>query len=240
MMNMYLNNFNRYQSVEQMLFDFSRFHKHLPIQLIIVDNESQRSDTLEMYNALEKGEYQLPYQCSIIRQENLGPRGFWPHVDHGNGIYGICDPDLDLSQCPDDSLLVLKNKLESEPSFIKVGLSIEINDIPDEYPLKDRILSTEGTHWEKQWSGWWVADIDTHFALCLPNIPFGYGPALRSPKPYVLRHLPFYEYRGNITEDFAEYMKHLPATYKSGMFWSTLTDDNSNLFLDGDRTWKNR
>ncbi len=52
------------------------------------------------------------------------------------------------------------------------------------------------------------APIDTSFALYRPNPPFAIGPALRSGKPYVARHMSWYADTLHRTEEERYYVAH--------------------------------
>ena len=76
----------------------------------------------------------------------------------------------------------LDDLLKSKHFFkTKVGVALDISDIPNEYPLKDKVLKWEMQFWEKPCgSNAYYADIDTTFALYKPNFfPFKFSNFLK-------------------------------------------------------------
>jgi len=149
---------------------------------IFVDNNSDYAPLLEYY-------YKCPY--TVVRMgKNYGHQVVWQQglldkLRIGNE-YIVTDPDLDLSKIPDDFLSVLKEGLGRYPQFDKCGFSLEINDIKNQGTID----------WEtKFWmhpldNKYFNAAIDTTFALY--KIPiFSYN-GIRTNRPYIARHIPWY------------------------------------------------
>ena len=222
MIPVYINNFNRLEPVKALVDDLSRMNS--PTKITIVDNASCMKELLKWY--LELSEYRPDVR--VVYQANNGPRGYWRCMDHGDPYYVVCDPDVDISTCPNDMLCVMVEILSRNPSITKIGPSIRIDDVPKEYPFYERVQLDEGRFYKKKHeaTGWWEAEIDTAFAMCRTGTTFTYGPALRGPDPYVMRHLPFYEIPGKLSPEMKFYLENMPEQYKRGIVWSTLMQDS--------------
>lgn len=175
----------------------------------IIDNASTYPPLLEYY---EKTRYDVIYVG-----ENLGSRVFWksPIFDkYRNDFYVITDSDLELvDECPSDLIEFLFRTLKKFPFVRKVGLSLKIDDIPE-----DSMLGKNAKEWESQFfkapirnANAYYASVDTTFAIYLPDdlaegIPF--LRAIRSAWPYQARHLPWYKKPGDISEEDEYYSSH--------------------------------
>jgi hypothetical protein len=161
--------------------DFLFAHKINPI---FVDNNSDYPPLLEYYKTCE---------YDVIRlDQNYGYKVVWEQdILKKIGITGnyiVTDPDLDLSGIPDDFLSVLEEGLMRYPQFDKCGFSLEINDLPK---TSFNPVNWEVQFWQKPLDGrYFEAPIDTTFALY--KVPYHSYKALRTNRPYVCRHLPWY------------------------------------------------
>ncbi len=90
-------------------------------------------------------------------------------------------------------------------------------------------MSVEGRYLQKNNGMWWDAEIDTTFFMARTGQHFAYGPALRALAPYELRHLPYYYLPGQLSAEEFHYLDTLPTTHKTGLYWSTLMQDNRSL-----------
>lgn len=112
--------------------------------------------------------------------------------------YIVTDCDLDISTVPLDMVEHLKAGFEVE-SVLKVGLSLEINDLPAN-PYTADVQQWESRFWEAKRGGYYLADIDTTLALYdgkreIDKSMFGkraFYSALRADRPYTAKHLPWY------------------------------------------------
>ncbi len=121
------------------------------------------------------------------------------------------DSDIDLSGCPKDIFSLLRSGLDEHPGFEKTGPSLEIEDLPDEYPLKKKVIEWEGGRfWKNRLDDkWWIADIDTHMCMHRAGTGWGgYGPSLRSDRPYIVRHILWYITPETVTEEDIYYAIH--------------------------------
>ena len=105
------------------------------------------------------------------------------------------------------------------PHAVKVGLSLEIDDLPDESPLKAKVIAHESQFWKKpRPDGHYDADLDTTLALYRAGRGWGgYGPAIRLGRPYTARHVPWYLTPTNTSDDWRHYFANLSS---EGLMWS--------------------
>lgn len=168
---------------------------HLPVSMadflfahgidpVFVDNNSDYPPLLEYYKTT---------QYEVIRmKENFGYKVVWEqNILKKLGITGnyiVTDPDLDLTGIPNDFLGVLANGLIRYPQFDKCGFSLEINDLP---PTDFCPAGYEKQFWQRPLDDMYFnAAIDTTFALY--KVPFHSYNAIRTNRPYVCRHMPWY------------------------------------------------
>ncbi len=130
---------------------------------------------------------------------NGGPHHFFQSGMHQyeSGLYVVTDSDLDLSGVPGDAVDRLRFALASNPDVAKAGLSLEIDDVPADYRLRETVLAYERQHWTRPTiGGAFESQIDTTFALydgqreSIRSERF-YS-AVRLDRPYTARHLPWY------------------------------------------------
>ena len=181
----------------------------------IIDNDSTYEPLIDYYEEAE---------CKVFRMsKNFGHMVFWEcdlFSSYRNDLYVVTDPDiLPVEECPDDFIKKMYKCLKRYPRLKKVGLSLKIDDIPDEATLHDDIIK-----WEKKFykirvpfMKYYVADVDTTMALYIPDkldISDGFLIAVRLGKPYQARHLPWYK----IKEDISNEDRNYAVTRETG-FW---------------------
>ena len=107
--------------------------------IIIVDNASTYEPLLEWYES-------CPYEVVRLK-ENIGPHAPWT-IPMQQTFYVVTDCDLDIGGVPLHVLHVLHDGLQRYQEIIKVGLSLEIFGLPDEYAYKADVLARESRMWE--------------------------------------------------------------------------------------------
>jgi hypothetical protein len=153
---------------------------------IFIDNNSTYPPLFEYYK-------HCPY-CVVMSNMNCGHLVVW---EQGilkklgiEGNYIVTDPDLDLTNIPDNFLEVLEEGLRRYPEFDKCGFSLEINDLPDIDSAKI-VLGVENNYWRNPLDKeYFAASIDTTFALYKVN--FFSMNAIRTNRPYTARHVTWY------------------------------------------------
>jgi len=115
-----------------------------------------------------------------------------------------------------DYLIFSKKKFQE---FNKIGASLEINDIPNYYFLKKEVISWESKFWKKEFDNFYLAGVDTTFAAydklnkagrehCFVN-------CLRTKRPYVLKHFPWYLDMNNLDDEEKYYTQSANAVLKT-------------------------
>lgn len=143
--------------------------------------------------------------------ENKGQRAAWDNgtIDTRDKWWAVTDCDLDLSGVPSDTVHVLMDGMRRHDWAVKAGLSLELEDIPEDLPLTKRVRNHERRFWEHQLDDqFFQADIDTTFAVYRKDGPQGhYGPAIRANRPYTARHLPWYWDPANLDKEQKQYLE---------------------------------
>jgi len=192
----YINNFNWLTPVQK-LADF--FERTSDTDIIIIDNASTYPPLLDWYSECDhkvvrlSGNYgeHAPWDCGIIVS------GDDHRAKYSSEYYVLTDPDLSLDSCPADLLDVLEEGARSHPSVTKVGVSLEIIDLPNASPMAENVRQWESQFWRNRCDDrFFEAAIDTTLALYHVDVPFarakGTGNSLRSDRPYTARHFPWY------------------------------------------------
>lgn len=126
--------------------------------------------------------------------------------------YVYTDPDiLPVEECPLNSVEYFRQVLQKYPEVGKVGFGLKIDDIPDHYQLKDKVVKWEKQFWEKPLGNkLYEGMIDTTFALYRPNSfgDAGMLKAIRTGGKYMARHLPWYIHPKSLSEEDLYYFEH--------------------------------
>jgi len=156
--------------------------------IVIIDNNSS-------YPPLLKYLHEIGDRISVYKlKENYGYRVLWKKKElfskYTKGYYVITDPDIiPIENCPKDFLKYFKKILDQTPQIDKVGFSLQLTNIPDANPNKDKILIWEEKYWQKvDRNGNYIAEIDTTFALYRPGNPFVTYRGIRTKYPYSAYH----------------------------------------------------
>lgn len=199
-----INNRNRITFLKQLIGSLEvRGYSNI----IILDNDSTYPPLLKYYKT-----------CSaqvIYLHENLGYMALskihlFKKIQKGYYVY--TDPDVVLiDECPDDFLLSFYKIMQKHPTLMKVGFSLKIDDLPDCYENKQKVLDHEISFWEKRIdNNCYLAQIDTTFALHRPYsmISTYRGKMVRVGYPYQLHHLPWYQDSRSLSEEEQYYIEH--------------------------------
>lgn len=134
-----------------------------------------------------------------------------------------CDVVPD-ENCPPEVVQYLAHALKRYKHVSKVGLSLRIDDLPDHYELKQKVVEWETQFWRHRLGDtpFFEAAIDTTFAYYRPNVPPSspkWWRALRTDVPYSARHLPWYvDSTQPATEEDLFYQQQIKAMSSQ---WST-------------------
>ncbi len=179
-----INNRDLFTWPKEMINKIKTFNKVGDI--FIIDNGSTYEPLLEWYETKP---------CEIIRLDNIGHKAPWVCglVNKLNKEYYIVtDPDLGLTDLPNDTLEILQNKLEITPQLGKIGLGLKWEYIGDQSKYYNHLQTYEKSRWLKSRN---VDDvfidvaIDTTFALYNKKEYFIGGGSLSD--PYRCYHYPW-------------------------------------------------
>jgi hypothetical protein len=145
---------------------------------------------------------------------NLGHRAPWLSglvTELGlDSHFIVTDPDVVPSQeCPADVLDLFYNTLNQYPAIDKVGFILRLDDLPQHYAHRDDVILWESQFWKNVHpSGFFIAEIDTTFAMYRPGEHHQNNHALRSAPPYTARHMPWYQDSDHPTDEQTYYLEH--------------------------------
>lgn len=187
-------------------------------QPIIIDNNSDYPPLLEFYRTTE---YKVHRMGSNWGHQILWKSGLINQYDDRH--YIVTDPDLDLTGIPLDWPQHLMKGLWNNHSAMKAGLSLRIDDLPDN-PYAQEAYNWEKKFWEgkRDVNGFVFADIDTTLAIYDRERNFGDLPnnyffrAVRADLPYTARHLPWYLTKEKIEANEEERYYH----DRTNTYWS--------------------
>lgn len=175
----------------------------------IIDNCSDYPPLLDYYQNCG---------CNVIRmKKNYGHLVFNKHPKfffiRNFSFYILTDPDLTpIDKCPPNFVEVFFNVMWNHLEYSKVGFSLKIDDLPDDYYLKDEVLLWESKFYKNIIGTTPVtlynANIDTTFAVNSPKIFVAYKnryKGIRTGFPYQVRHLPWYGEKKS--EELDHYLK---------------------------------
>ncbi len=191
-----INNFNRLEFLQQQI---AWLEKSGSKNIYIIDNNSTYPPLLAFYKSTKHTVFKL--------NKNIGHLALWKtHVFKWfeNSYYVYTDPDIvPIEKCPPNAIYHFKTILDKYPEIGKVGFGLKIDDIPEYYPLKEKVINWEKRFWtdsiEKEV---YKAKIDTTFALYRPNTKGDWQlPALRTGGKYIARHLPWYVDYNNLSKE---------------------------------------
>lgn len=189
---------------------------------IILDNKSTYPPLLEYYKKIES-KIKIEYLS-----ENYGHQVLYnaPYLleKHGQGYYFLTDSDI----VPNDHLPanfadeMIKKSDQYFSKVTKIGFAIRIDNIPDHYKLKEKVLIWEEKFWQNQVEpNSYLTTIDTTFALYKPkyglpctNIDFLKG--LRLAGDYSATHGGWYLDTENLSEENKFYF----ATVNKSASWA--------------------
>lgn len=190
----FLVNRNRISFLKNMIEDIKSFPGAVPI---VIDNQSSYPPLLEYYSS---------NPCRVVRLDsNTGHTAGWTQgvveeitQEMDADYYVYSDPDLGLGKIPKDVLEKLLEASDMYPQYLKIGLSLEIEDLPHTLMARN-VREWESMFWTHHDSdGHYFAPCDTTFALYRteeiwkvgnPTINFLSG--IRLGRPYTADHRPW-------------------------------------------------
>jgi len=210
-----INSFNRLSYVRQ-LVDALRARGYENIY--IIDNNSTYESLLQYYQNERLRVFYL--------DRNVGYLALWttPVGEHFlDGYYAYTDSDIvPADECPADFIARFRLGLDRYPRVGKVGFGLKIDDLPERFALKERVIEHETQFLTTPLKhGFYHAPIDTTFALYRPGAAGGsWLRCLRTEAPYIAQHLPWYEDLSRPTDEELFYRQ----TIRTSTHWTLRTD----------------
>lgn len=202
-----LNNFNRLESLKELISWLMTLET--PTSIIILDNKSTYLPLLNYYASLKNSPIQV-----IKMTFNSGRFGLIHYFKKLKKYNKIVISDCDLvpyDHTPKDVLTQLSNLLNKYPEYNHIGVSLEIQDIPNTYPLKKLVIDWEKRFWPPYAreinSEAYEAEIDTTFSMFRSNSTINpHAAALRTKRPYTLKHVDWYLNPKKINQEYRYYI----------------------------------
>lgn len=200
-----INNRNRLTTLTNLIV---ALEKRGYFNIYIIDNDSKFPPLLEYYK-------QIRYQVFFLNK-NMGYLAIWKskvYKKFYKDFYVYTDSDVvPVDECPDDFMELFRKTLLDDKGLQKVGFSLKIDDLPDHYAHKSKVISWERQFFKKPVSDlFFEANIDTTFALYRPGSKGGSSHLrmYRSASPYEARHLPWYVDSENLTPEEKFYLESI-------------------------------
>jgi hypothetical protein len=195
-MSVWITNFNNLNRGFSRLVDWLI---EADVPFTVIDNASTWEPLLRYYEAAH---------FPIVRcEKNLGPYAFWELGFHQAARrFIVTDPDVvPCANCPRD--LLERMSLMMDRGYSTVGPSLRIDNLPDCYDAKNRVIAWEQQWWQRPVDGGFEANLDTTFSMYEEGtMPRAWDNGLqgcRLAPPYQFEHLPWYEGPGpNPERDF--------------------------------------
>lgn len=211
----FINNYNRITTTTNLI---NALTKRGYTNIHIMDNQSTYPPLLEYYKT-------CPHKVHYLKK-NYGSRAFWKSglwLRFMRSNFVVTDSDVvPIDECPDDFIENFYNLLKKYPKVHKIGFSLKIDDLPDWYKYKDKVIEWESKYFENEKEkNVFIAPIDTTFALYRPFSKRGKRDGeteiLRVGAPYQARHLPWYINSNDLDQEEAYYVNSL----QTSSHWSS-------------------
>lgn len=200
-----INNRNRITFLLELI---KNLEKRGYFNIYIIDNNSSYPPLLEYYK-------NCPYHVFRL-DKNVGYLALWKTDIYKTFIkdyYVYTDSDVvPIDECPDDFMEFFLTTIKKYKSVEKVGFSLKIDDLPDSFSKKNKVIEWEQCFYEKKVDELlYLAPIDTTFALYRPfmNKDVNHShQTFRTAYPYSARHLPWYIDSSNLTDEENYYIEN--------------------------------
>lgn len=208
-----INNRNRLSTLSAQI----EWFKDLNVQIYILDNNSTYEPLLKYYKEIKD------YIKIIYLNKNIGHKALYEwkgHLDFKERYFIYTDSDIiPLKTCPKDLVEYLMNAKIKYSTKNKVGISLEINDLPDHFSLKQEVIKWESQYWKNKIDNFWIANIDTTLAMYDNKSKISTNHSiencLRSDYPYVGKHEPWYLDTNLLNEEEKYYIAHANAKFQN-------------------------
>lgn len=192
-----------------------------PYEIVIHDNGSSFKDTVSYLKRLkDRGikVYRRP-KITTVNELNLVRESVKDYfLSHEPSNFVVTDCDIALHNVSGDILEFYTYVLHNTKAQV-VGPMLEIDDIPDYYPRKERVLQlhkkrfwnkpTKFLDYKNKRIKFINAPIDTTFGMYRKRTTFKrHQQGIRTHAPYTARHLDWYLHPNKITPDQEHYIKN--------------------------------
>jgi len=207
-----------------------------PFEIVIVDFGSTYEPTVKFLKQLESEKVKVYRKEKInipsdLNKVNEAVQDYFK--GHLESNYIITDPDIALDNVGGDIFDVYSYLLEKLPNVNVVGPMLRIDDIPDYYPEKKRLINGEkGCHkrfhsskidtiqYKDKDVKYVFAPIDTTFGMYRKGKSWRrLMNGIRVLSPYSARHLDWYLDPKNLTQDQKYYIEHASKQIAHWSLW---------------------
>lgn len=210
-----INNYNRLSCLLKLISVLESKGYH---NIHILDNNSSYQPLLDYYKS-------CPYKVYRF-STNFGYLSFWKsgiYKEFHNQYFVYTDSDVvPIDTCPDDFMQYFYQLMKKYPRASKVGFGLSINDLPDYFKDKQKVMAWEQQFWQKKLEkDVYRAPIDTTFALYRPNVKGGayfHDFMIRTGGAYIAKHLPWYNNSNNLSDEDQFYL----TAVSTSTHWSAL------------------
>lgn len=215
----YVVTFNRERGLREALTFVA--NSSIPLELIVLDMGSSLSSFICFRDSLGVKVHHFP--------RGMGPRDLWINgelLKLGKGGFFLSDGDIDYRDVKFDAAEKMIEISERFPWFPKVGLALQIEDLPQD---------SEGLRVRDWAAGDWAVELEANIYLTgldttIAYYPrrenvFFYRPCLRLAGEYQARHYPWYERQESLDEEGRVYrtLAHSRISSSTDAPWPTTT-----------------
>lgn len=188
-------------------------------QIIFCDNNSKYQPLIDWLKDREKEGYKVYWNKTSDLYKEIDKTVLEWYKTNDSDYFAIMDPDV-VIQAPDDLLEFYVHLFEQNKHIHRVGLLMRYDDLPDHYPLKQRVLKKQHKLYGSQptttitWKNNEVkyldhSSIDTTFTMFRKGFRNyrNYKNAIVTLAPYHAKHLDWYIDVNNMNEDQIQYCK---------------------------------
>jgi hypothetical protein len=195
-----INNKNRLSTTKKLVYDLLERNTK---EIWILDNQSTYEPLLEWYDT-------VPNEVKVHRLVNYGhmalfSSGVLNAIKEDWCIYTDSDIQVNTNMPKEYQSIMLEYALKYDIN--KIGLALDISDLPNHYMFKAQVLRNEHRWWlEEIETNAYLADTDTTFAL---NKKCDQFKSIRLAGDFTAKHIPWYLDLENISEEERYYMDNV-------------------------------
>lgn len=213
----FINNRNHYTYLKELV---EWLDKNKLTNYFVIDNDSSYPPLLDYYKNELKGRV-------IFLHRNCGHMAIWKAdllTRVKNSFYIYTDADvLPVIQSNPRFVNDLYSAFKKHGFALKAGSAIRIDDLPDCFSLKSRVMEHEKQFWENPLEeNIYQAHVDTTLALYLPNYYWDSGHwnrHLRVSGGCLIQHQPWYQNSAQLSAEQIYYKDHAATV----THWTSLT-----------------